>query len=87
MRNKNSFLYSKYMGLVFMIISIALFCVFQFYIVKVAYTKLPNGNYNEIYGMVEYFRIYIYCILAIIFAGGAVHLFKPAKKQKDTESK
>lgn len=82
MRNKNSFLHSRYMGLFFMITSIALLIVFQLYVVKNAYTKLPNGDYNEHFGLVSYFKNYIYCILAILFIGGSVHLFKPAKKQK-----
>ena len=81
MRNKNSFLHSRYMGLFFMAVSIALFIVFQFYVVKIAYTKLPDGNYNEHHGMVSYFKNYIYCILAILFIGGGIHLFWPAKKQ------
>ena len=78
---KNSFLNSRYTGIFFMIMSIALFIAFQFYVVKSAYTKLPNGNYNEHYGLVSYFKNYIYCILAVLFLGGGVHLFKPAKKQ------
>jgi len=82
MFSKNRFLQSRYMGFFFIIISIALFLVFQLYIVKVASTKLPNGNYNELYGLVSSSKIYFYGILAIVFIGGIINLFVPQKPKE-----
>lgn len=66
----------KYMWLFFVIISTVLFVVFKFYVVKIAYTKLPNGNYGELFGPISYFKNYVYCILAILFISGATCLLK-----------
>lgn len=80
-------LQSKYMGVFFIIMSIALFSVFQFYIVKSANTKLPNGSYTEMHDLVASCKVYIYCILAIVFAGGIVNLFIPPKaKENDKQN-
>ena len=79
---KRSLFNEKYMGLFFIIVSIALFMVFKYYIVKVAYTKLPNGKYTEVYELVSSFKNYIYGIIFILFAGGVVYLFMPSKKKK-----
>ena len=75
----------KYMGGFFIISSIALFSVFQFYIVEAANTKLPNGNYTELHGLVSSCRIYIYTILAVVFAGGIINLFVPQKPKEKTD--
>jgi len=80
-------LQSKYMGIFFIISSIALFLVFQLYIIEAANTKLPNGNYTEMHDLVESCKIYIYCILVVVFAGGIVNLFIPPKSKEKAEKK
>jgi hypothetical protein len=55
--------------------------------VAAADTKLPNGNYTELHDLVATFKIYIYCILAIVFAGGIVNLVVPPKTKEKTEKK
>ncbi len=87
MRKKNIFLYSRYMGVFFIISSIALLLVFQFYIIRAANTKLPDGNYTELHDLVASCKIYIYCILAIVFAGGITNLVIPPKSKNNTEKK
>ena len=72
----------KYMGLFFVIISVALFLVFKLYIVKLAYTKMPNGEYSEVYELVSSFKNYVYAIIVILFIGGVVYLVKPSQKKK-----
>ncbi len=82
MFSKNRFLQSRYMGFFFIIISIALFLVFQLYIVKTASIKLPNGNYSEYFELVSSSKIYFYGILVIVFIGGIINLVVPPKPKE-----
>jgi hypothetical protein len=66
----------KYAGYFLVIISVVLFFIFKFYIVKLAYTKLPDGNYGELFGPISYFKNYIYFILVILFISGVICVFK-----------
>jgi formate hydrogenlyase subunit 3/multisubunit Na+/H+ antiporter MnhD subunit len=80
----------KQVGLFFAIISTILLLLFKFYVVRIAYTKLPDGNYGELFGPVSYCKNYIYCILFILFILGIVCLFKSiykTKKQQDIKIK
>ncbi len=70
----------KQIGLFFIIISFVLLLFFKFYVVKIAYTKLPDGNYGEFFGPVSYLKNYIYCILFVLLILGIVCLFKSIYK-------
>ena len=80
----------KQIGIFCVIISVVSFIIFKFYIVKIAYTKLPNGDYGELFGPISYFKNYIYYILAILFIAGVICLFKaffnPSEKAKGNPS-
>ncbi|MBU8902432.1 MAG: hypothetical protein KOO69_06810 [Victivallales bacterium] len=70
----------KRIGLFFVIGSSILLLFFKLYIVRIAYTKLPDGNYGELFGPVSYFKNYIYYILFVLFILGIVCLFKTTYK-------
>ncbi len=60
----------KYVGWITILLSVLLCLVFKFYVVEIAYTKLPDGNYGELYGPVSYCKNYVYLLLAIMFVAG-----------------
>jgi len=58
----------KMVGPFLILVGVICFLSFKIFFVDPAFTKLPNGNYGELYGPVSYFRLPVYgiCILIVI---------------------
>lgn len=79
------FFTTRVLGMILAFIGLILLFLFKFYLVNPAFTKLPNGNYGELYGPISFFRIPVYILLCILLIIGIYFAFKPAT-QKNNKS-